>query len=131
MNSEVPRETFREAVPAPVDPVTATPVQPTPVSDPVAQHVDPSGPIDVASVLGKIQALEQEKLQLANELKTKDAKLSKLTEGKRLEMQQTLDSVIKKWLTELEVKNDVNKVRAVHGFPYYSSVFPYEYNIYM
>jgi len=60
--------------------------------------------LDMKSVLDRIQSLEREKSTLATELQNKDAKLHKFTESKRVEMQQTLDSVIQKWLQSMDTK---------------------------
>ena len=66
--------------------------------------------LDMASVLDRIKALEKEKSHLAGELQVKDAKLEKFTESKRIEMQNTLDSVVQKWLESIETKDTATKV---------------------
>lgn len=63
-----------------------------------------SSQLDMRSILDRIQNLEKERASLKAELMSKDVKLEKLTESKRSEMQQVLDSVIKKWLESIETK---------------------------
>jgi hypothetical protein len=65
---------------------------------------DASSQLDLKSVLDRIQTLEREKAAMTAELQSKDVKLEKFTESKRVEMQQLLDSVIKKWLQSIETK---------------------------
>lgn len=64
------------------------------------QNANPNsqGLVDIASVLSKIQSLEKEKAELSQQLTAKDAKLDKLTESKRAEMQQVLQTTIAKFL---------------------------------
>lgn len=68
-----------------------------------------NGVLDMASVLGKIQALEQEKREMQSQLKARDAKLEKLTESKRAEMQQLLEGTISKFLQDLNTKDEKTK----------------------
>ena len=68
-----------------------------------------AGIIDMASVLSKIQSLEREKASLADQIVQRDVKLSKLTESKRLEMQQVLETTIARFLEDLKTKDDKTK----------------------
>lgn len=68
--------------------------------------------VDMASVLARIQALENDKSSLTAELQQKDAKIDKLTESKRAEMQQMLQTTISTFLTDLQPK-DVKAVEEV------------------
>ena len=68
--------------------------------------------VDMASVLARIQALENDKSSLSAELQQKDAKIEKLTESKRAEMQQMLETTISAFLTDLQPK-DVKAVEEV------------------
>jgi hypothetical protein len=70
---------------------------PTPVGN--------AGNVDMASVLAKIQALEREKSQLSASLVTRDARLAKLQEGKKAEMETLMNSTISKWLAGLDTKD--------------------------
>ena len=63
-----------------------------------------SGVLDMASVLSKIQLLEREKAELSHQILQKDNKLAKLTESKRAEMQQVLETTISKFLQDLQTK---------------------------
>jgi DNA repair exonuclease SbcCD ATPase subunit len=69
----------------------------------------PTGILDMASVLSKIQALEQEKRDMLLQMQSKDAKLEKLTESKRAEMQQLLEGTISKFLQDLQTKDEKTK----------------------
>ena len=62
---------------------------------------------DLSSILSQVKGLEEEKgkllqmLELERErLKEAQAKSDKLSESKRVEMQQALDNVIMKWLED-------------------------------
>lgn len=65
--------------------------------------------IDMASVLAKIHALEKEKNDLKSNLENTSARLSKLQEGKRAEMEAMMNSTITKWLEQLETKDTASK----------------------
>lgn len=67
------------------------------------------GILDMASVLSKIQSLEREKMELNQQLVQKDAKLDKLTENKRVEMHQMLETTISKFLEDLQTKDEKTK----------------------
>jgi hypothetical protein len=57
--------------------------------------------MDFGSVLAKIQSLEKEKADMRAQLDMTQAKLSKLQESKRAEMEQMMNSTISKWLENL------------------------------
>lgn len=61
--------------------------------------------VDMASVLAKIQALEKEKSELKGALDNSQARLSKLQEGKRAEMEEVFNTTINKWLDQLSPKD--------------------------
>jgi len=63
----------------------------------------------MASVLGKIQALEQEKRDLHTQLMSQESKLQKLTESKRAEMQQMLEGTIGRFIQDLQTKDEKTK----------------------
>lgn len=80
----------------------------------IQQHIQNAAPgsqglVDVASILSKIQSLEQEKAELNQQLTMKDAKLDKLTESKRVEMQQLLETTISKFLEDLQMRDTKTK----------------------
>jgi hypothetical protein len=56
------------------------------------------GSIDMASVLAKIQSLEREKQTMTATLESNNARLAKLQEGKKAEMETLMNSTISKWL---------------------------------
>ena len=78
------------------------------------QSVPPNAQTDLTALINQVKALEAEKERLAKELESKQRvadeekrkneensqKMARLTEGKRNEMQQVLDNVIKKWLED-------------------------------
>ena len=65
------------------------------------QQQQPPLSMDLASVLAKIQSLEKEKSDMRAQLDSASAKLSKLQESKRAEMEQMMNSTINKWLENL------------------------------
>jgi hypothetical protein len=60
--------------------------------------------LDMASVLAKIQSLEREKQAMAATLVSNNARLAKLQEGKKAEMEVLMNSTITKWLENLDTK---------------------------
>ncbi len=69
-------------------------------------------PQDLSSILSQVKGLEEEKLKLMQLLETErerlkeaQAKTEKMSESKRVEMQQALDTVIMNWLQDA-VKDD-------------------------
>jgi hypothetical protein len=71
---------------------------------------------DLSSILAQVKGLEEEKMKLVQMLETErerlketQAKADKMSESKRIEMQQALDTVIMNWLQDA-VKDD--KLRA-------------------
>lgn len=63
--------------------------------------------VDLSSILAQVKGLEEEKAKLAQllesereRLKEAQAKADKMSESKRIEMQQALDNVIMKWLED-------------------------------
>lgn len=63
--------------------------------------------VDLSSILSQVKGLEEEKAKLAQlleaereRLKEAQAKAEKMSESKRVEMQQALDNVIMKWLED-------------------------------
>jgi hypothetical protein len=63
--------------------------------------------VDLSSILSQVKGLEEEKAKLVQllesereRLKEAQAKADKMSESKRIEMQQALDNVIMKWLED-------------------------------
>lgn len=65
-----------------------------------SQNTNDAG--DMASVLARIKALEEEKKAMADRLASNDAKYAKLQEAKKAEMEAMMNSTISKWLESLE-----------------------------
>ena len=74
-----------------------------------------AGNIDMASVLAKIQSLEREKQAMAMTLESNNARLAKLQEGKKAEMETLMNSTISKWLEGLETKDVAAKDQLKNG----------------
>lgn len=72
-------------------------------------------PLDMASVLHKLQFMEKEKADLRALIQSQEAKLSKLTEGKRASMQELLHTTIAGWLKDLETKDEKTKQDLMQG----------------
>jgi hypothetical protein len=72
-------------------------------------------PLDMASVLHKLQFMEKEKADLRALIQSQEAKLSKLTEGKRASMQELLHTTIAGWLKDLETKDEKTKKELMQG----------------
>jgi predicted nucleic acid-binding Zn-ribbon protein len=73
------------------------------------------GSVDMASVLAKIQSLEREKQAMAATLTSNNARLAKLQEGKKAEMEVLMNSTISKWLEGLDTKDVAAKDQLKHG----------------
>jgi hypothetical protein len=73
------------------------------------------GNVDMASVLAKIQSLEREKQAMAATLSSNNARLAKLQEGKKAEMEVLMNSTIAKWLENLETKDTAAKDQLKSG----------------
>jgi hypothetical protein len=69
----------------------------------------------MASVLAKIQSLEREKQAMAETLSSNNARLAKLQEGKKAEMEVLMNSTIAKWLENLETKDTAAKEQLKSG----------------
>ena len=69
----------------------------------------------MASVLAKIQSLEREKQVMAATLETNNARLAKLQEGKKAEMETLMNSTISKWLEGLDTKDMAAKGQLKDG----------------
>lgn len=85
----------------------------TGIAQPHVQHgqsVVPGGAtVDVASILAKVQQLEEANKLLQSQHAAANAQLSKFKEGKRAEMEALLNSTIAKWLEQLETKDAESK----------------------
>ena len=74
-----------------------------------ASSADPaSNKPELNSILSQVQNLQTDREKLMRELESARQKVEKLTEGKRVEMKQCLDTVIAKWLEE-SVDNESNR----------------------
>jgi hypothetical protein len=71
--------------------------------------------VDMASVLSKIQALEQDKIDLKHVLEQQNQKISKLQEAKRAEMETLLNNTISKWVAQLDTKDPASKEKLLDG----------------
>ena len=60
---------------------------------------------ELTSILTQVQTLQTDREKLMRELENARQKVEKLTEGKRQEMQQSLNTVIAKWLDD-SVENE-------------------------
>jgi alanyl-tRNA synthetase len=60
---------------------------------------------ELTSILTQVQTLQTDREKLMKELENARQKVEKLTEGKRQEMQQSLNTVIAKWLED-SVENE-------------------------
>ncbi len=77
--------------------------------------VPSSSIMDLASVLSKIQSLEKEKADMRAQLESTTARLSKLQESKRAEMEQMMNSTISKWLENLQTSDAGAKEQLKEG----------------
>jgi chromosome segregation ATPase len=69
---------------------------------------------ELNSILSQVQNLQTDREKLMRELEFAKQKVEKLTEGKRVEMKQCLDTVIAKWLEE-SVENEANRTNFKQG----------------
>jgi hypothetical protein len=67
------------------------------------------GQVDMSSILAKIQQLEQQNRYLTDEGAQKDLRLDKLTEAKKLEMQNVLQTTIARFIADLQTKDAKTK----------------------
>lgn len=81
----------------------------------LSQQAGQGATIDMASVLAKIQQLEREKNELAGTLQNTQARLGKLQEGKRAEMEAMMNNTITKWLDGLETRDTTAKEQLRNG----------------
>ena len=61
--------------------------------------------VELNSILSQVQNLQTDREKLMKELENAKSKVEKLTEGKRAEMKQSLDTVINRWLED-SVENE-------------------------
>ena len=61
--------------------------------------------VELNSILSQVQNLQTDREKLTKELENAKQKVEKLTEGKRIEMKNSLDTVIAKWLDD-SVENE-------------------------
>jgi hypothetical protein len=61
--------------------------------------------VELNSILSQVQNLQTDREKLMKELENAKQKVEKLTEGKRAEMKQSLDTVINRWLED-SVENE-------------------------
>jgi len=69
---------------------------------------------ELTSILTQVQTLQTDREKLMKELEAAKNKVEKLTEGKRIEMKQSLDTVISKWLND-SVENETVKAQFREG----------------
>ena len=79
-----------------------------------ASPADPAQKPELNSILSQVQNLQTDREKLMRELENARQKVEKLTEGKRVEMKQCLDTVIAKWLEE-SVENEANRTSFKQG----------------
>ena len=60
---------------------------------------------DINSILNRVTQLENEKKRLQQELESNGQRLEKMTEAKKQEMQKVMDTMIMKWLENLQKQN--------------------------
>lgn len=95
----------------------APPVQAVPAASAAVEPAAPSQApqMDFASILSKIQMLEKDKADMRAQLENAQARLSKLQESKRVEMEQMMNSTISKWLENLQTKDAAAKEQLKDG----------------
>lgn len=69
---------------------------------------------ELTSILTQVQTLQTDREKLMKELENARQKVEKLTEGKRQEMQQSLNTVIAKWLED-SVENEAVRTQFKDG----------------
>jgi len=80
-----------------------------------ASSADPaSNKPELNSILSQVQNLQTDREKLMRELESARQKVEKLTEGKRVEMKQCLDTVVARWLEE-SVENEANRTSFKQG----------------
>jgi hypothetical protein len=70
--------------------------------------------VELNSILTQVQTLQTDREKLMKELDNARQKVQKLTEGKRLEMKNSLDTVIAKWLDD-SVENESVRTQFKEG----------------
>jgi hypothetical protein len=70
--------------------------------------------VELNSILTQVQTLQTDREKLMKELENTRQKVQKLTEGKRLEMKNSLDTVIAKWLDD-SVENESVRTQFKEG----------------
>lgn len=65
--------------------------------------------VDISSILEKVKSLEAEKTAMQNQLTESKQRVEKLVEGKKNEMNSTLNNVIKKYLDKIEPQDESRK----------------------
>ena len=70
--------------------------------------------MELNSILTQVQTLQTDREKLMKELENTRQKVQKLTEGKRLEMKNSLDTVIAKWLDD-SVENESVRTQFKEG----------------
>lgn len=83
------------SAPPPGPTTTQTPAVPTGAAG--TDNSQQSVPIDINTILTQLKAVEGDREQLLQKVQEMQAKISKLTEGKKAEMQKALDTVIGDW----------------------------------
>jgi hypothetical protein len=66
----------------------------------VVPNNDAAVTLDINTILRQLKNVETDREQLMQTVKELQGKVGKLTEGKKAEMQKTLDTVINQWLSE-------------------------------
>ncbi len=70
--------------------------------------------VELNSILTQVQSLQTDREKLMKELENAKNKVEKLTEGKRAEMKNSLDTVIAKWLED-SVENEAVRTQFKEG----------------
>jgi hypothetical protein len=70
--------------------------------------------VELNSILTQVQSLQTDREKLMKELDNAKQKVEKLTEGKRQEMKNSLDTVIAKWLED-SVENEAVRTQFKEG----------------
>lgn len=70
--------------------------------------------VELNSILTQVQSLQSDREKLMRELENAKQKVEKLTEGKRAEMKNSLDTVIAKWLED-SVENEAVRTQFKEG----------------
>ena len=77
-----------------------------------ASSADAAARPELNSILSQVQNLQTDREKLMRELESARQKVEKLTEGKRVEMKQCLDTVISRWLEDsVDKENNSNSFK--------------------